>query len=358
MDFLDKLVGGGDGCAADGTATASNPVGALVDGLMPLQHDDGTMGMGPGGAAAGPDGLDAFYGPRPGAAVAPNLQALGDEIFAAQSAQGDAWAAEFQGGGHAAAPPPESMAAAWGHAAQGRVAPPMEAAWAAEEAKGAEEAAWVDAAAAGPPLEQAWEAGAAAPSLEAAWAGEADPALSAAAARQDAWKESKATSMGAAWEEAAHEAFQEGDVLGQGSKAGLKAAWERMQAQLESLDADKEYELGDMNEFDAMDQPFEAGMELFASGHLTKAAQAFEAAIRADPSHADAWRMLGMTHAENEEDVRAIQCLEKAVSVDPYSLEALLALGVSYVNEMNPEKVSLSRIRPPPRDQCFTNDNS
>ena len=42
-----------------------------------------------------------------------------------------------------------------------------------------------------------------------------------------------------------------------------------------------------------------------------------------------------MTHAENDEDKRAIACLERAVEHDPYSLPSLLALGVSYVNELD-----------------------
>jgi hypothetical protein len=42
-----------------------------------------------------------------------------------------------------------------------------------------------------------------------------------------------------------------------------------------------------------------------------------------------------MTHAENDEDKRAIACLERAVDQDPHSLPALLALGVSYVNELD-----------------------
>ncbi|EWM20982.1 peroxisomal targeting signal 1 receptor, partial [Nannochloropsis gaditana] len=39
--------------------------------------------------------------------------------------------------------------------------------------------------------------------------------------------------------------------------------------------------------------------------------------------------------AENDEDKRAIACLERAVDQDPHSLPALLALGVSYVNELD-----------------------
>ncbi|KAG5189940.1 peroxin-5 [Tribonema minus] len=45
--------------------------------------------------------------------------------------------------------------------------------------------------------------------------------------------------------------------------------------------------------------------------------------------------MLGQSHAENDQDRLAIGCLERSVEADPYNLEALLALGVSYVNELD-----------------------
>ena len=60
-----------------------------------------------------------------------------------------------------------------------------------------------------------------------------------------------------------------------------------------------------------------------------------EAGLEAEAADAaEAWRMLGQSHAEHDEDRRAIACLERAVEEDPYNLEALLALGVSYVNEV------------------------
>jgi peroxin-5 len=125
-------------------------------------------------------------------------------------------------------------------------------------------------------------------------------------------------------------------------------------------------------------------MALFQAGELRRAVLAFEAEVQRAPDNAEAWRMLGtwsaffipfcllivlsfsmllqlsttflhvliflplfppfpspplllpgMTHAENDEDKRAISCLERAVDHDPHSLPALLALGVSYVNELD-----------------------
>ena len=104
---------------------------------------------------------------------------------------------------------------------------------------------------------------------------------------------------------------------------------------------------------------FEEGVRLFEAGEIGGAVQAFEATLQALQSlgggqvagagqvanadagleaeaadAAEAWRMLGQSHAEHDEDRRAIACLERAVEEDPYNLEALLALGVSYVNEV------------------------
>jgi len=81
------------------------------------------------------------------------------------------------------------------------------------------------------------------------------------------------------------------------------------------------------------------GMKNFQDGNITDAILCFESEVRnVDPDNSDAWLMLGKCHAENDEDRKAIDCLEKAVERDPYSGEALLALGVSYVNELNHER--------------------
>ena len=78
------------------------------------------------------------------------------------------------------------------------------------------------------------------------------------------------------------------------------------------------------------------GMRLFEAGDVREAILAFESHLQnVDPDSSDAWRMLGQCHAENDEDRRAIACLERAADRDPYSREAHLALGVSYVNELD-----------------------
>ena len=80
----------------------------------------------------------------------------------------------------------------------------------------------------------------------------------------------------------------------------------------------------------------EQGIQQFSDGNIAEAILSFEMELQLnDPDSSSAWLMLGRCHAENDQDREAIACLETAVEKDPYSLEALLALGVSYVNELN-----------------------
>jgi peroxin-5 len=78
------------------------------------------------------------------------------------------------------------------------------------------------------------------------------------------------------------------------------------------------------------------GLRQFGEGNISAAIRAFEMELQHhDPDNATAWSMLGQCHAENDMDRDAIACLEQAVDRDPYAPTALLALGVSYVNELN-----------------------
>jgi len=81
------------------------------------------------------------------------------------------------------------------------------------------------------------------------------------------------------------------------------------------------------------------GFENFKEGNIKEAIRNFEMELQInDPDNATAWRMLGRCHAENDQDREAIVCLEIAVERDPFSPESQLALGVSYVNELNHAK--------------------
>ena len=84
---------------------------------------------------------------------------------------------------------------------------------------------------------------------------------------------------------------------------------------------------------------YERGLEHFHAGEISSAILCFESTLRnIDPEHADAWRMLGKCHTENDADSKAITCWLKSLERDPYSSETLLALVVAYVNELDWEK--------------------
>ena len=84
---------------------------------------------------------------------------------------------------------------------------------------------------------------------------------------------------------------------------------------------------------------YERGLRHFDEGNISEAILCFESTLRnIDPEHADAWRMLGKCHTENDEDQKAIVCWLRSLERDPFSPETLLALGVSYVNELDHER--------------------
>eukprot|EP00923_Selenidium_pygospionis_P040030 GHVN01069347.1.p1 GENE.GHVN01069347.1~~GHVN01069347.1.p1 ORF type:complete len:317 (-),score=21.78 GHVN01069347.1:1047-1997(-) len=77
------------------------------------------------------------------------------------------------------------------------------------------------------------------------------------------------------------------------------------------------------------------GRELVREGKTSEAILALEAEVTADPECSEGWRMLGELHADNDQDVEAIECLKRGHQADPYNLESLMALGVSLANEFN-----------------------
>mmetsp|Transcript_36214 Transcript_36214/g.59060 ORF Transcript_36214/g.59060 Transcript_36214/m.59060 type:complete len:493 (+) Transcript_36214:3-1481(+) len=84
---------------------------------------------------------------------------------------------------------------------------------------------------------------------------------------------------------------------------------------------------------------YERGLQHFEEGDIPSAILCFESTLRnIDPEHADAWRMLGKCHTENDEDQKAIVCWLRSLERDPFSPETLLALGVAYVNELDHER--------------------
>ncbi|KAI8001911.1 Peroxisome biogenesis protein 5 [Camellia lanceoleosa] len=121
------------------------------------------------------------------------------------------------------------------------------------------------------------------------------------------------------------------------------------------------YEFSDMNPYVGRPNPLKEGQELFRKGLLSEAVLAFEAEVLKNPDNAEGWRLLGMAHAENDDDQQAIAAMMRAQEVDPTNLEVLLALGVSHTNELEQPaalKYLYSWLRHHPKygDACPTGD--
>ncbi|OWZ19447.1 Peroxisomal targeting signal 1 receptor [Phytophthora megakarya] len=164
---------------------------------------------------------------------------------------------------------------------------------------------------------------------------------------EGAWKEAGTANMGLdqAWGDAKTAEEKTMDSAWADSD-NLEAIWEKAMAEAKTTDpfedawdnaTNQEYTYKAENPFLESSENFQRGVEFFKSGHLDDAILAFEAEVQQHSDNSEAWRMLGECHAENDEDKSAIICLERAVEEDPYNLSALLALGVSNVNELNPQ---------------------
>jgi peroxin-5 len=95
-----------------------------------------------------------------------------------------------------------------------------------------------------------------------------------------------------------------------------------------------DYQFEESNSYLQEDDPYALGVELMDNGsNLSQAALCFEAAVKRNPEHIEAWSRLGAAQAQNEKEDPAIRALERCVKLDPSNLTALLNLSVSYTNE-------------------------
>ena len=131
-------------------------------------------------------------------------------------------------------------------------------------------------------------------------------------------------------------------LRGQDYEASWDDLWAQSQGLNDSLDAahqlsdaEAPYTFHENNPYIGQSNLLEKGTELFRRGELKEAVLVLEAAVQADNDNTIAWQTLGQTHADADDDGRAIACLRRAVAADPHNLDALLALGVSYTNELD-----------------------
>jgi len=98
------------------------------------------------------------------------------------------------------------------------------------------------------------------------------------------------------------------------------------------------YQFADNNPFVGHPNPLKEGQDLFRRGLLSEAVLALEAEVLKNSDNAEGWRLLGITHAENDDDRQAIASMVRARDADPSNLEVLLALGVSHTNELEQQE--------------------
>ncbi|XP_042285143.1 PEX5-related protein isoform X1 [Thunnus maccoyii] len=128
--------------------------------------------------------------------------------------------------------------------------------------------------------------------------------------------------------------------------------WDKMQAEWEELarrnwleetegqrpippavsPAEKGYYFNTNNPYRDWPNAFAEGQEKAREGDLNTAVLLMEAAILQDPQDSEAWQVLGMTQAENENEQAAIVSLQRCLELHPDNLPALMALAVSFTN--------------------------
>ncbi|KAG9247860.1 hypothetical protein BJ878DRAFT_490612 [Calycina marina] len=95
-----------------------------------------------------------------------------------------------------------------------------------------------------------------------------------------------------------------------------------------------DYRFQDDNPFSGFANPFGEGIRIIENdGNLSVAALAFEAACEANPLHFEAWRKLGSVLSEVEREDTAIEAFNEALRLDPSNLDVIMRLAISHTNE-------------------------
>ncbi|KAG2487453.1 hypothetical protein HYH03_014020 [Edaphochlamys debaryana] len=152
-----------------------------------------------------------------------------------------------------------------------------------------------------------------------------------------AWREGEAGAWAQEFNQGDEGTFAEWErIYGHGAvEEAALGAGVAAQAALRAGAAFGEYVFAERNPFLGDPEALAKGKDLFRKGVLSEAVLALEAAVRAHPESAEAWRLLGTVHAENDDDRQAIAAMMRAHAADPADPAVLLALGVSHTNELS-----------------------
>ncbi|TYG88167.1 hypothetical protein ES288_A12G000100v1 [Gossypium darwinii] len=90
-------------------------------------------------------------------------------------------------------------------------------------------------------------------------------------------------------------------------KKRRKLTWHERLLVPQRLDASRGvYVFSDMNPYVGHQNPLKEGQELLRKGLLSEAVLDLEAEVMKNPENAEGWRLLGITHAENDYDQQVI----------------------------------------------------
>lgn len=70
------------------------------------------------------------------------------------------------------------------------------------------------------------------------------------------------------------------------------------------------YVFSDMNPYVGHPNPLKEGQDLFRKGLLSEAVLALEAEVMKNPENSEGWRLLGIAHAENDDDQQVFYVLD------------------------------------------------
>lgn len=96
-----------------------------------------------------------------------------------------------------------------------------------------------------------------------------------------------------------------------------------------------EYEFSKENPALNTEKPMSTSLSLLNIGQTNKAILTIEAHLQKNPGDANAWRLLGCLHQDNDQDQKAVVCFKKSIAIDQNNLDTLLQLGVSCTNTVD-----------------------